>query len=80
MFVRKSELNNFKNQDPQTVEVMEGEPVELACQPPDGYPKPSVYWMIQVENVVFFSAWYERFHFVLVIAMSGCLYKHLAYP
>ncbi|MPC08425.1 Neuroglian [Portunus trituberculatus] len=50
VFVRKSELNSFKNQDPQTIEVMEGEPVQLACQPPDGYPKPSVYWMIQEDQ------------------------------
>ncbi|XP_063870133.1 neuroglian-like isoform X1 [Scylla paramamosain] len=50
VFVRKSELNSFKNQDPQTVEVTEGEPVRLACQPPDGYPKPSVYWMIQEDQ------------------------------
>lgn len=47
VFVRKSELNNFKNEDPVTIQVHEGEPTELKCQPPDGYPKPFVYWMIQ---------------------------------
>ncbi|KAK7076289.1 ATP-dependent DNA helicase chl1, partial [Halocaridina rubra] len=47
VFVRKSELNNFKNEDPVTIQVHEGEPAKLPCQPPDGYPKPFVYWMIQ---------------------------------
>lgn len=47
VFVRKSELNSFKNEDPMTETVNEGESVGLKCQPPDGYPKPSVYWMIQ---------------------------------
>ncbi|XP_068206070.1 LOW QUALITY PROTEIN: neuroglian-like [Palaemon carinicauda] len=47
VFVRKSELNNFKNEDPVTIQVNEGEPAQLKCQPPDGYPKPYVYWMIQ---------------------------------
>lgn len=48
VFVRKSELNSFKNEDPTTETVNEGESVGLSCQPPDGYPKPFVYWMIQV--------------------------------
>ncbi|XP_076060460.1 neuroglian isoform X2 [Oratosquilla oratoria] len=47
VFVRKSELNSFPNMDPDTVTVSEGDSVGLYCQPPDGYPKPSVYWMIQ---------------------------------
>ncbi|CAL4060819.1 unnamed protein product [Meganyctiphanes norvegica] len=47
VFVRKSELNSFKNQDPITETVNEGDPTGLKCQPPDGYPKPQVYWMIQ---------------------------------
>ncbi|KAG7157810.1 Neuroglian-like 2 [Homarus americanus] len=47
VFVRKSELNSFKNEDPMTETVNEGDPVGLTCQPPDGYPKPYVYWMIQ---------------------------------
>ncbi|KAK4296763.1 hypothetical protein Pmani_030767 [Petrolisthes manimaculis] len=47
VFVRKSELNSFKNEDPVTVNVNEGDPIGLNCQPPDGYPKPTVYWMIQ---------------------------------
>ncbi|KAL7648874.1 UNVERIFIED_CONTAM: hypothetical protein RMT77_000794 [Armadillidium vulgare] len=47
VFVRKSELNSFKNEDPTTITVNEGQPASLRCQPPDGYPKPTVYWMIQ---------------------------------
>ncbi|XP_069981771.1 neuroglian isoform X2 [Penaeus vannamei] len=47
VFVRKSELNSFKNEDPVSETVNEGDPIGLTCQPPDGYPKPFVYWMIQ---------------------------------
>ncbi|KAG0724446.1 Neuroglian [Chionoecetes opilio] len=50
VFVRKSELNSFKNQVPTTMEVQEGEPVGMPCQPPDGYPKPTVYWVIQKDQ------------------------------
>lgn len=48
VFVRKAELNSFKDQPPQTVTAHEGEPYKLTCQPPDGWPKPNVYWLIQV--------------------------------
>lgn len=47
VFVRKAELNTFKDEQTKTVSVNEGEPFKLQCQPPDGWPKPSVYWMIQ---------------------------------
>lgn len=47
VFVRKSELNSFSIQDPETRTVTEGDDSGLFCQPPDGYPKPLVYWMIQ---------------------------------
>lgn len=50
VFVRKSELNNFKDEQIQTLEAQEGSPFQLKCQPPDGWPKPSVYWMIQTTN------------------------------
>lgn len=47
VFVRKSELNNFKDDGIITQEAEEGKPFKLQCQPPDGWPKPSVYWMLQ---------------------------------
>ncbi|KAG8240341.1 hypothetical protein J437_LFUL000816 [Ladona fulva] len=47
VFVRKAELNSFKDEPPQTVEVEEGAPYKLTCNPPDGWPKPNVYWLIQ---------------------------------
>lgn len=47
-FVRKAELNSFKDEVPQTLMADEGKPFKLTCQPPDGWPKPSVYWLIQV--------------------------------
>lgn len=47
VFVRKAELNSFKDEPTKTLTVAEGEPFRLACQPPDGWPKPNVYWLIQ---------------------------------
>ena len=43
-------LNNFKENPPITKTVEEGKPFTLPCEAPDGWPKPSVYWMIQVRN------------------------------
>ncbi|KAK2722794.1 hypothetical protein QYM36_003103 [Artemia franciscana] len=50
VFVRKSELSNFKEEPPKSISEQEGKPFSLRCQPPDGWPKPSVYWMIQSTN------------------------------
>ncbi|XP_063976929.1 neuroglian-like isoform X2 [Diachasmimorpha longicaudata] len=47
VFVRKAELNSFKDEDPVTVAANEGDPFSMTCQPPDGWPKPHVYWLIQ---------------------------------
>ncbi|XP_012275891.1 neuroglian isoform X2 [Orussus abietinus] len=47
VFVRKTELNSFKDESPKTLSADEGEPFKLTCQPPDGWPKPNVYWFIQ---------------------------------
>lgn len=47
VFVRKAELNTFKDELPKTVTANEGDPFKLQCQPPDGWPKPNVYWLIQ---------------------------------
>lgn len=47
VFVRKAELNSFKDEIPRTVDAQEGQPFKLQCQPPDGWPKPNVYWLIQ---------------------------------
>ncbi|XP_026272122.1 neuroglian isoform X2 [Frankliniella occidentalis] len=47
VFVRKAELNSFKDEPTKTLTVTEGEPFRLTCQPPDGWPKPNVYWLIQ---------------------------------
>lgn len=49
VFLRKAELNAFKVPDgsEQTVvKAQEGAPFQLPCQPPDGWPKPMVYWML----------------------------------
>lgn len=47
VFVRKAELNTFKDEQPKSVTASEGDPFKLQCQPPDGWPKPNVYWLIQ---------------------------------
>ncbi|XP_015587223.1 neuroglian isoform X2 [Cephus cinctus] len=47
VFVRKAELNSFKDENPITLNANEGDPFKLTCQPPDGWPKPNVYWLIQ---------------------------------
>ncbi|XP_065166394.1 neuroglian isoform X2 [Atheta coriaria] len=45
VFMRKAELNSFKAQPPLSLTGQEGEPYKLSCQPPDGWPKPKVYWV-----------------------------------
>ncbi|XP_063975708.1 neuroglian-like isoform X2 [Diachasmimorpha longicaudata] len=47
VFVRKAVLSSFKDEDPMTLTAQEGSPFQLACQPPEGWPKPNVYWLIQ---------------------------------
>lgn len=42
VFVRKAELNTFKDERAKTVTANEGDPFKLQCQPPDGWPKPKV--------------------------------------
>lgn len=52
VFVRKAELNSFKETDgpQQTITAQEGLPFKLTCEPPDGHPSPNVYWMLQGEQ------------------------------
>lgn len=50
VFVRKSELNNFKAEPPKTLHVEEGKPYGIDCESPDGWPNPSVYWMKKGQN------------------------------
>lgn len=46
VFLRKSELASFSNEDPQRLTVYEGQPLSIDCNPPTGYPKPSIFWYI----------------------------------
>ncbi|XP_047984699.1 neuroglian-like [Leguminivora glycinivorella] len=47
VFVRKSELQSFKDTDNDVhITAEEGYPYKLTCQPPDGYPKPLVLWLL----------------------------------
>lgn len=47
VFVRKAELNAFKDENAKTMETNEGQPFSLQCEAPDGWPKPTVNWLIQ---------------------------------
>lgn len=46
VFLRKSELNSFPDEDPKELTVRDGEPLSVDCNPPTGYPKPSIFWII----------------------------------
>lgn len=47
--LKRTFLENFKNDSVQTIEVQVGQPLKLECKAPDGYPKPSIVWLIQTD-------------------------------
>lgn len=47
VFLRKSELNSFPDEEPKESYVLEGDPLTLECNPPSGYPKPTIFWIVQ---------------------------------
>lgn len=54
--VVKAELNSFNNEPNMYIEAQEGEPFKLTCNPPTGWPKPIVYWVIMVNannNIIY---------------------------
>lgn len=53
-----------------SVSAQEGEPFKLTCQPPDGWPKPIVNWLIQVS--IFFKTYiysYNTFKIDIILLM-----------
>ncbi|XP_050313304.1 neuroglian isoform X2 [Anthonomus grandis grandis] len=50
VFMRKAELNSFKHAQPANVQGVEGEPASLTCEPPTGWPKPEVHWILLYSN------------------------------
>lgn len=48
--VRRAFFDNFKNVSVQTVAAEEGEALKLECKTPDGYPKPSNFWIVQTTH------------------------------
>lgn len=50
VFLRKSELNSFAEETTKEVYVMEGDPLSLDCNPPTGYPRPKIFWLIQYSS------------------------------
>ncbi|KAG5892872.1 hypothetical protein JTB14_032595 [Gonioctena quinquepunctata] len=53
VFMRKAELNSFKASQPLILTGNEGDPFNLTCQPPDGWPKPIVHWIKVYGNSAF---------------------------
>lgn len=47
LVVKNTFLEGFKDDSISILEVHEGAPLKLECKAPNGYPKPTVYWMIQ---------------------------------
>ena len=41
---------NKKNKKIKIKKVEVGKPFKLPCEAPDGWPKPNIYWMIQVSS------------------------------
>ncbi|EEC12870.1 neuronal cell adhesion molecule, putative [Ixodes scapularis] len=50
VFLRKSELNSFAEESTKEVYVVEGDPLSLDCNPPTGYPRPNIFWLIQYSS------------------------------
>lgn len=47
VFLKKAELNAFANDEINEVHAVEGDPLTIPCNPPTGYPKPQIFWIIQ---------------------------------
>ncbi|XP_068231636.1 uncharacterized protein [Palaemon carinicauda] len=45
--VRRAVLGNFPKGDPRVVTAALGQPLGLPCTPPEGYPEPTVHWVLQ---------------------------------
>lgn len=46
VFLRRSELSSFPEEKTREFVVEEGDPYTFECNPPSGYPKPMIFWMI----------------------------------
>lgn len=46
VFLRKAELNPFTNTQTERIEAEEGQPLSIDCNPPTGYPRPTLHWII----------------------------------
>ncbi|XP_065208503.1 neuroglian-like [Planococcus citri] len=50
VIARRIELESFRDEIPVAKKVTEGQPYNLTCKAPGGYPKPNVNWLIQDYN------------------------------
>ena len=46
--LRRAIIGNFRKADPKVITAVLGQPLSLKCQPPEGYPVPSLHWVLQV--------------------------------
>lgn len=46
VFLKRSELSSFPEEKVREILVDEGDPYSIDCNPPSGYPKPSIFWMV----------------------------------
>lgn len=46
VFLRRSELNSFPDDRQEERRVQEGKPLSVDCNPPTGYPKPFIFWIV----------------------------------
>jgi neuronal cell adhesion molecule len=54
--LKKAFLHNFVNESVRVVEAHEGDPLQLECEAPSGYPSPSIFWIIQTKHGAIKSA------------------------
>lgn len=47
LFFFPPELNSFATDQPKSIVVSEGDPYTMECDPPSGFPKPAIFWIMQ---------------------------------
>ena len=50
--LREATLNEFEKKDIQVVTVKEGNPLDIKCNMPGGWPTPTIQWMIVVRGII----------------------------
>ncbi|CAL4065784.1 unnamed protein product, partial [Meganyctiphanes norvegica] len=48
--LRRAVMGNFLKSEPRVVTATLGQPLSLHCEPPEGYPRPSLHWVLQTSD------------------------------